>query len=568
MERFAEAAGYYNPVAIPDTVTVVQGAEPFAIDVLANDYEFADLSLNKINSDNDIAYPNYPLIYAPGENPKPGRNLRNVTLNERNISIIEDSPITNITGDATANITVNPNVNGSSFYSIRSFNGTYNTAGEVIVDTTDTFVGTLTFDYEVCDSNPPVVDYGVPACDTATVTVQVEPNDAPTVSDVAVTATEDTPYTFVEADFAAGFSDPNSGETLTRIRIDSLPSNGTLILNGAEVVTGQEITLAELDASVGAQTGLEYRPNQEYCQTDTFTWNGQDSNPGNPLYATASANVNVTITCVDDAPQVADFAVATGFEEAFGFIRELYEANYSDVEDNPLNAVTITSLPNQGNLALRNPSVATQQRLFSSEEVALNQIIPAVNLDNLEYRPSAGFRGRDSFTYAATQSPGDLMSANAGLVSITVGRQVPRVQLQTPTLVITPEAETTVEAVITNPNDFALEDVTVRLTTDPARAPFVVGGYGLSKDGLVSQVERDSFEELALTFKRLEGGEEVILTTQVIPATTGALLINGATFVQGVDPEVESSELSLEVSEPETETISPAPVLIRTGGQD
>ena len=48
-------------------------------------------------------------------------------------------------------------------------------------------------------------------------------------------ADEDNNITFTQTDFTNKFSDPDLGDTLTKIRIDSLPVNGTLELSGSSV---------------------------------------------------------------------------------------------------------------------------------------------------------------------------------------------------------------------------------------------------------------------------------------------------------------------------------------------
>ncbi|MHC4816082.1 MAG: Ig-like domain-containing protein, partial [Planctomycetota bacterium] len=68
--------------------------------------------------------------------------------------------------------------------------------------------------------------------------------DAPTAADNTVTTNEDTAYTFSAADF--GFSDVDAGDTLTKIQITSLESNGTLKLSGADVTLNQEILVADI----------------------------------------------------------------------------------------------------------------------------------------------------------------------------------------------------------------------------------------------------------------------------------------------------------------------------------
>jgi hypothetical protein len=71
-------------------------------------------------------------------------------------------------------------------------------------------------------------------------------NRSVTAVDSAITATEDTPYTFKVADF--GFSAAVAADTLASVTITSLPSDGTLALNGTAIADGQVITAAELAA--------------------------------------------------------------------------------------------------------------------------------------------------------------------------------------------------------------------------------------------------------------------------------------------------------------------------------
>ena len=64
--------------------------------------------------------------------------------------------------------------------------------------------------------------------------------DAPEGADVTKNTREDTPYTVKAVDF--GFSDVD-GDTLAAVRIDTLPTNGKLTLNGVAVTAGQEVSV-------------------------------------------------------------------------------------------------------------------------------------------------------------------------------------------------------------------------------------------------------------------------------------------------------------------------------------
>ncbi len=72
-------------------------------------------------------------------------------------------------------------------------------------------------------------------------------NNAPTAADNAVTTSEDTPYTFVAADF--NFADVDAGDSLQSVSVVSLPAagTGTLDLSGTAVIAGQVIAVGDIN---------------------------------------------------------------------------------------------------------------------------------------------------------------------------------------------------------------------------------------------------------------------------------------------------------------------------------
>ena len=86
---------------------------------------------------------------------------------------------------------------------------------------------------------------------TSTLTISVtEINNAPTASNNTVTTNEDTDHTFAASEF--GFTDVD-GDSLDHVTIETLPSNGTLLLSGSAVSAGDEISAANI-------TNLVFRP--------------------------------------------------------------------------------------------------------------------------------------------------------------------------------------------------------------------------------------------------------------------------------------------------------------------
>ncbi|MGR3378837.1 beta strand repeat-containing protein [Salipiger abyssi] len=119
---------------------------------------------------------------------------------------------------------------------------------------------------------------------------QVFTNTSPIVTNVSATTAEDVSLVLDAATFEAGFSDPE-GDPMVAIRIDVLPSVGTLEYMGSPVTPGQEITVAELDAGA-----LVYIPVPDFNGSADFGWTGTDGSG----YANAIALSNITVTPVND----------------------------------------------------------------------------------------------------------------------------------------------------------------------------------------------------------------------------------------------------------------------------
>jgi VCBS repeat-containing protein len=130
-------------------------------------------------------------------------------------------------------------------------------------------------------------------------------NDAPDGINSAVSALEDTNYTFGSTDF--GFSDPVDAtgvlpHQLLAIKISTLPASGVLQLDSVAVTVGQIVSLTDILANK-----LVYVPVQDHSGSPgtTFTFqvqdNGGTANGGINLDPTA-ATMTINIAAVNDAP--------------------------------------------------------------------------------------------------------------------------------------------------------------------------------------------------------------------------------------------------------------------------
>ena len=219
-------------------------------------------------------------------------------------------------------------------------------------------------------------------------------NDAPSGADKAVTILEDAPRTFAAADF--GFTD-SDGNTLSGVKIASLPSAGTLTLNGGAVQVGDVVAVANLGQLVWTPP-LNANGNAVGSFTFQVVDNGGTLNNGqntDPIANTITFNV----TPVNDAPSGANKTLVVVQNTTHAFTAA--EFGFSDVDFNGLSGVTITSLPTAGTLTLNGGAVST------------GQLIAAASIGQLVWTPPANSvgTGLGSLTFQVVDSGG---TANGG----------------------------------------------------------------------------------------------------------------------------------------------------------
>lgn len=217
---------------------------------------------------------------------------------------------------------------------------------------------------------------------------------SPTLSNVTMSGYENNPISFTSTDFSNHFS--SSGGSLNKIKVASLPTNGSLKLSGVNVTVNQEIT-------VGNISNLVYTPNVGYVGSDSFNWNGSDGTS----YASSNAAVNINVA---DQPPILTNVTKTGYEDVtLSFVATDFSNNFSS--QHILNKIKILSLPTNGTLKL------------SGVSVTINQEIMVSNLGNLTFIPSAGWTGTTSFNWNG--SDGSLYAASSASVNISIVPQAP-----------------------------------------------------------------------------------------------------------------------------------------------
>ncbi|MDZ7267823.1 MAG: tandem-95 repeat protein [candidate division KSB1 bacterium] len=197
-------------------------------------------------------------------------------------------------------------------------------------------------------------------------------NQAPVANDDAAVTPEDQAVTIAvignDSD-RDGALDPGS------VAIVVAPGHGT-----AEVLAGSG--------------EIRYTPAENYFGEDHFTYTVRDDQGA----VSNAAQVVVTITAVNDAPQAGDDSETTAMDTA---VEIAVLSNDSDVDGglNPASVAIVTS-PGNGSIVTIDPATGA-----------------------ITYAPDAGFSGTDEFTYAVQDIEG--ATSNTATVAVTVGSAPP-----------------------------------------------------------------------------------------------------------------------------------------------
>ena len=160
--------------------------------------------------------------------------------------------------------------------------------------------------------------------DVAIATVNVDVtgvNDLPTSSGGSISTAEDSNKTFASSNF--NFSDVDTGDTLQSVRIDTLPSTGTLKLSGVNVTAGDVIAVGDIG-------NLTFTPPSNQSGSTSFTYSVNDGTG----FATSTATMNISISARNDAPTNVSLSNSSVQEVVPGAVVGTVSA--SDVDDSSL----------------------------------------------------------------------------------------------------------------------------------------------------------------------------------------------------------------------------------------
>jgi hypothetical protein len=306
------------------------------------------------------------------------------------VSPVNDAPVA---ADDLASTPVNTPISGIAVLSNDSdVEGDLLTVTSATVDPAQGTVtvnqdGTLNFTPALNFSGPAVITYatsdGKGGTATATLRVNVGANTAPDSANASRVTAEDTPVTLGTADFA--FSDPDAGQSLANVRIDSLPAAGVLSLNGVAVTAGQVLSAADIAAGL---LGFAPALNGNGVAYASFTFSVQDSAGA---FGAAPNSVTFDVAPLNDAPLALDDTLA------------------AINEDTPVTIVPATLLDNDSDVDGDALSITSVQAPVGGT-VTLSG-------GNVVFTPTPDYNGPASFTYTISDGNGGTATAT---VNVTV----------------------------------------------------------------------------------------------------------------------------------------------------
>ena len=268
-------------------------------------------------------------------------------------------------------------LSGTSFGEGRQFLGTVRT------DSVSYVIDNTTGDFTISIINPPALSdsdsitflaFEEGTANTSEFSNNIEINDIPLAIDSEVETLEDTVLIFASSDF-----DFDDSDALAEVIIESLPTNGTLRLNGMTLAipTGVPTPLTipvTIDVAAIDSGALTFEPemNASGPAHGQFQFRVNDG----LVNSIASAMMTINVTPEDDAPVAVndDFMVGEDSVLSADLSRNLL-ANDIDVD---MDALTIITTPVSGP---------------SNGSVTINPD------GTFTYTPNTDFNGTDSFTY-------------------------------------------------------------------------------------------------------------------------------------------------------------------------
>ena len=334
---------------------------------------------------------------------------------------------------------------------------TLNPDGTITYTPNDGFIGEDTFTYTICDDANPAL------CDTATVTVTIQPTDAPNTTNANDDAYTTTPDAVISQNVLVNDNDVE-GDNQT-VTANTNPNNGTV--------------------TVAPNGDFTYTPNPGFAGTDMFTYTICDDNADQ---ACDTATVYITVGGIENTTDaIADINNTFVGQPVTGNVL----TNDEDFEGDA-QTVTANTQPDNGTVVVNPDGTYT-------------------------YTPNPGFTGEDTFEYTICDD-GNPQACDTATVYIEVlpvsgpENEAPIANADTTT---TPEGTPISIPVIANDFDPDGDAISVTETTDPNN-----GTVTLNPDGTITYTPNDGFiGEDTFTYTICDDANPALCDTATVTVT-------------------------------------------------
>ena len=301
------------------------------------------------------------------------------------------------------------------------------------------------------------------------------PNTPPAAADNTVTTGEDTAYAFTADDF--GFADTDTGDTLASVKIVTVPTPGTLALDGPDVTLNQVVTTAQIDGGMLTFTPVAGASGTGYA---SFTFKVSDGTDDSASAYTMTIDVTAA---PNTAPTAVHNTVTTAEDTAYAFTADDFGFADMDAGDT-LASVKIVTVPDEGTLAL------------DGTAVVLNDVVTKAQIDGdmLTFTPVAGASGDPytTFTFKVNDGTDDSASAYTMTIDVTAAPNT------APTAVHNTVTTGVGTAYTFTAADFGFMDAdagdtlaSVTIVTPPAPGTLALAGTAVALNDVVTKAQID-----------------------------------------------------------------------------
>ncbi|WP_197057322.1 Ig-like domain-containing protein, partial [Alistipes sp. ZOR0009] len=297
--------------------------------------------------------------------------------------------------------------------------------------------------------------------------------------DFEVSGTEDSPVSIPKNGFADNF-DKDYKTELLKVKIESLPENGSLVLNGSPVKVGDEISSADLDM-------LTFIPTPNWNGETSFKWKGQNS----AGYADVPAVVTIKIAGVNDLPEATNDSFMID-EKAL--LSGNLAAN-DKLSGDGGNTFTLVGLPAHGEVILNSDGSFT-------------------------YTQKGGYAANDSFTYKLCDANGDCSTASVNIVITQIINNIKPPVAANDNATTKGDTPVTISVLANDSDpDSQLLPETLTILDQPQHGTVVVNG-----DGTVTYTANKGYVgEDTFTYRICDNGNPQMCATATVNVTVSGL---------------------------------------------